>query len=612
VKLLRVRCSLILAGCLLATASLSFAAARSFGQADGANAADGADVAQLIEELGSENFATREKAQNELKALGVRAFDALYAAQSHEDIEIALRAQYLVRSLNIEWSQDDASAEVKRILRGYDELENVDRKSRMDRLASLEQDEGLAALVRLVRYETSPNLAKQGALLVMNRPRSDDGAVRARQAAIIREALGRSQREATIWLSAYAETLEDEAASAAKWAELADAEFQRFQETPVEPDREVVRDLLRWNAALLERLERKDEARQVVKRSLELLTEDRQQLIEAVDWLLARGEWEEIESIADKFAETFGRSTELNWRLAEAQLKRGDAELAAKTAEKAFEREADDVVNHLEAAFWLQDRGLFDWAEKEYRHVISLEVIGSPYDLYARLLLSEMLHDLERELPAAETLAPAVEAMDKDPAISRILPRFNREPGSLRSRLHYFYAKHEEQQSNREKQRDQLKQAIASDTNDADVLIAMFRLPEADDAWKNETRQSIQKAANHFRSEIKRVAAEYEQAASEKDRDDLKRELAHAHNQFAWLVSNTEGDFDEALECSLKSLELRPQTSGYLDTLGRCHFAKGDLENAIATQTRAVELEPHSLQIRRQLELFQKAASEKK
>jgi len=72
-------------------------------------------------------------------------------------------------------------------------------------------------------------------------------------------------------------------------------------------------------------------------------------------------------------------------------------------------------------------------------------------------------------------------------------------------------------------------------------------------------------------------------------------------------VANTEGDYDEALRSSQRSLELRPETAGYLDTLGRCYFAKGDYKNAVFHQSRAVELEPHSQQIRRQLELFQKA-----
>lgn len=569
-------------------------------------------VARLIEQLGAENFATREKAQNELKEIGVKAFESLFEAQSHADIEIALRAQHLVRSLDIDWAQTGDSAEVKRILRGYDDLEDMDRKSRMDRLAALPSDEGAAAICRLVRYETSNHLAKQGALLVMNRPLPKEASDRQRQAERIRAALGASRRDAAVWLFTFAQTLEDEAGSVDRWAELVAAEHDRFNQAPSDPDREVVRDLLRWNAAFLDRIGRRDQATAVIRRSLDLLTDDRQQLLETVDWLIERSAWEAIEELATRFAGMFERSTLLSYRLAESQLKRGQREQAAATAEAAFKLEAEDLQSHLEAAFSLQDRGLFDWAEKEYRHVIGLEMVGAPYDLYSRFLLSEMLHDLERELAAAEVLAPAIAAMDKDPDVVRTLSRFNREPGGLRSRMHYFYALHEASQGNRAKQREHLLEGVKHDPNDADVLIAMHRLPDSDDEWRKNTSELIKAAADHFRTQIKQLSAEMEQAPNEKDRDEIGRELAGANNQFAWLVGNTEGDFDEALACSLKSLELRPDTSGYLDTLGRCYFAKGDFENAVKHQARAVELEPHSLQIRRQLQLFEQALADKK
>ena len=64
------------------------------------------------------------------------------------------------------------------------------------------------------------------------------------------------------------------------------------------------------------------------------------------------------------------------------------------------------------------------------------------------------------------------------------------------------------------------------------------------------------------------------------------------YNQWAWLVTNTEGDFAQAVQHSLRSLELAPDEPSYLDTLGRCYFAAGDVENAIKSQRKAVELAP--------------------
>ena len=84
------------------------------------------------------------------------------------------------------------------------------------------------------------------------------------------------------------------------------------------------------------------------------------------------------------------------------------------------------------------------------------------------------------------------------------------------------------------------------------------------------------------------------------------------YNQYAWLVGNTEGDFDEAVRCARKSLELQPEEGGYYDTLAHVYFGKGDLENAVKYQTKAAQLDPHSGLIRGKLELFRKKLQEKK
>ena len=94
-----------------------------------------------------------------------------------------------------------------------------------------------------------------------------------------------------------------------------------------------------------------------------------------------------------------------------------------------------------------------------------------------------------------------------------------------------------------------------------------------------------------------------------------QRNSATPLNQFAWLVGNTLGESDpvlaeEAIRCSHKSLEFNPDAAGYFDTLGRCYYAKGDIENALKYQAEAVRLDPHSGLIRRQLEFFKRSRKE--
>ena len=121
----------------------------------------------------------------------------------------------------------------------------------------------------------------------------------------------------------------------------------------------------------------------------------------------------------------------------------------------------------------------------------------------------------------------------------------------------------------------------------------------------------IKTAADGFRRDIAESENELRKAVDPDSREELHRELANTCNQFAWLVGNTEGDFQEAVRISRRSVELSPQAGGLWDTLGRCYFAAGDLPNAIKAQQRAMKFEPHSGQMQRQLELFQKTLAEK-
>ena len=83
---------------------------------------------------------------------------------------------------------------------------------------------------------------------------------------------------------------------------------------------------------------------------------------------------------------------------------------------------------------------------------------------------------------------------------------------------------------------------------------------------------------------------------------------ARAFNQYAWLVGNTTGDYQRAVEYSRKSLELRNwESASYLDTLGHCYFGAKDYENAVKYQQQAVDMDPESLGMRRQLNVFRQA-----
>jgi tetratricopeptide (TPR) repeat protein len=91
---------------------------------------------------------------------------------------------------------------------------------------------------------------------------------------------------------------------------------------------------------------------------------------------------------------------------------------------------------------------------------------------------------------------------------------------------------------------------------------------------------------------------------------------ASPYNQWAWLVSNTEGDFQKAIRYSQRSLELNKHGEGgaasFLDTLGRCYFAAGDYENAVKYEREAISKNDYLQVMKRQLAEFEQALVKQK
>jgi tetratricopeptide (TPR) repeat protein len=561
-----------------------------------------AKISQLITALGAEQYVRREKAQDELRRLGLQAFDALLDAQYHEDIEIALRARYLLRSMPIPWTDDRDPPAVEDIMRSYEEGGREERLNRMEQLALLEESQGVPALCRLTRFETDRVLSKQAALLVMNHTAPTDAEPRGVVSRRIRAEVGNSRRTAADWLRNYAGTLVDGSGSLAEWHRIAQTEETTLARFPDHTDRRVVRDLLRWFAELLLELDQRGEAESMIRRVAQYLESDRHELFDVLDWSLEREAWFVADMLAERFPENFQEEPLLLYRWAEAQQKHGDQALADKTAQRAMDLDPENLERHIETAKRLTDRMLYDWAENEFRHVIDTCPADDENGLEARLYLSDLLFDLERLLESAEVMQAAVEAVDAD---MKLLQNFGHSPGELRSRMHYRFAMHFAAQGDTQQQRERLEEAIDDNQYDVDVLIAMHRLPEADPEWRQDTVARIKAVAGTLLDAARRYEEILEDRVSERMRGEVKRRVASFYNQFAWLVANTEGDFQEALRASHRSLALSPDNPSFLDTLGRCYYAVGDLENAVKYQKRAVKLEPYTQTMRRQLKLFQ-------
>lgn len=609
----------ILSSLSLAACAVLFLGA--LGAAEGARAtaaevdvtADEAAIRRLVDQLGAPQFAAREKAQAELQRLGLSAFDFLYEAQQHDDIEISLRARFLVKALQSAWASQWDSLDVRRILTDYGSENEAGRRSRLEQLLRLDNQQGIKPICQLVRYEASPALSKHAALMVMRLPQPDDKAGRDALVRTIATAVGGSKRPASAWLRTYSRTLAEADSTLDSWEQLCAEELSTFGEQPEHSAREIARELLRWYAELLHQRGQHERVSRVAQQTFDLHDGTPRQLVDTAGWLMKNGWWSLMDELAERFSHDFKSRASLLYYLAESQSKRGLTEVAEQTVEQALKLDPEQPRVHRILAYELQERGLLNWAEREYRCTLELVDVGSEDDMVARSLLSEMLHDSGKDQAAATALEPLIEAMDRDESIGkRFAQTFGREPNSFRSRFHYFRAQ-EYANSNPQEHWKHLQAGIQADPTDADVLIGLYRAPGQNEEAKESVREKIEEAAGAFREEIEDYSRKLEQSQARNETDYVayyERILANSCNQLAWLISNTEGDFDEAVRCSHRSLELRPEEpASYLDTLGRCYFAKGDLENAIKHQSRAAALQPHSGLIRRQLELFQNLRS---
>ena len=248
------------------------------------------------------------------------------------------------------------------------------------------------------------------------------------------------------------------------------------------------------------------------------------------------------------------------------------------------------VYLYLDTATFFRNRGKIDWAAGVYGQVSRLNI---PQAIpLAQLGLAEMFHDMGRNQEAVA----ALEVIAKLLETRRLRSADYTSTEQVRARQHFFLACLARSRDDMEKYRAELLKAVETDPNELDALIALYRMPDLDEETRKRTVAMIETAAEQLRQEA---------AASPED--------PSGHNQFAWLVGNTTGDMQEALDHALQAVELSPESGAYLDTLAHVYFyGVKDYDKAVETQAKAVKFMPHSGLIVEKYELFRKAAAEKK
>jgi tetratricopeptide (TPR) repeat protein len=611
-------------------------------------------INDLIEELGSESYATRIRARNQLQRYGLEAFDALRDALDHSDSEIVSAARYLISSMDVNWAKESDPKAVREILFEYGAQRETERLARIEMLGRMPGRTATAALARLARFDPSLPLSRRAAMLVLQQPIDEDNDRRLVFAERILDIVGSNERDACRWLAAYADDLRKGQFQTEQWqAVVLEQRRQVDLRASSAIHADSVMELIRVLATRAIEEDSRDAALAIVQEHIDLVTPQTRELSEHADWSVKHGLFPVVRSLYERNLHLFHDNAELLYSAAQAFDELENESKASELADQAIaiksfpgqsigatepasegdrdgeEKDEDSQQEisdtrvqelgyaHYQVAQTLRLRGRFGWAERELKLVAEHCDLEMPIGAFARFNLARMFSEQLRHQDAVDAVSPLVERLKKD-------RDYKSEMNSRLSRLNEIHSLFEyESALARLKKgprtaevlaevKEQMQTAYRYDSRNIDILIRMYRLEDPNDpAWKPRVVEQIVKYQEKLRQYIGRLDARRKVS----QRDELDAELAEQLNQFAWLVANTEGDYDRALKSSLRSLELTPNddSSGLaarLDTCARCYFAVGELEKAVQTQKKAIALDPYSPPMLRQLEQFQAALAD--
>ncbi len=303
-------------------------------------------IDRLIQQLGSEHYATRQQAQEELRRIGVVALDQLHAAILHSDPQIATLARYMIRSSFINWTNENDPMDVRKLLEHYGTGDSALRAERIERLAAMEDGRGLSALLRIARYEVEGRLNRLAALLVLD-PSIKSGRKRSqgqtsRDWDSVLAVASQGGNEACRWLNQYAaDKVGQQPIQPDFWIQAVHREWELLKDGSGETTREFVEDFTKFVSELLLTNQRRDDALQVARKLLELEFHDRDRVFKAFDWSLwgLDRDFPELllELSEQPWMQRF-RYARIDYLRAEALAKLGREKEAEELAEQVFRR----------------------------------------------------------------------------------------------------------------------------------------------------------------------------------------------------------------------------------------------------------------------------------
>ncbi len=524
---------------------------------------DGTAIDSLITQLGDADFLVREDAQKQLLKLGIAAQGNLQKALSQNDLEIHRRVVYLLQSIPQTWEQESDSPELKSFLIHYRRGGVLSRISLLDVLNRLPFDLRFSALDRIINREQEDSSAWLAAISVWYYRPTDNSLTEFERK--LRVLLDRQEKKDDLavktlrFLVDYPAVRED----ANTWFDQQYANKDRlFQGRPKSSM------IARYIATILtEYARRETEA---------ALTPDQ----------LAGASKIEFTPI------TWGQNSKTTVKVGDisSRYSRSDRQIIPILISLGRENEFAAQDQFLSSLAYIPLYGPLCLLHRDNTSAASdwivWETSGGTGSINSQILFrmfAETLHDHDYDQLAAAILSKADSRKMKD---------------DDKSRIQLFKACNAQKEGKTEAQWEYVQKALRLDSTEEDSIIMQWELcqipPDKLDfeGITDEIRKKQEEALDARLLEIEKLIRSDEYGNDK------------YYNQYAWLAVKTNRNLDKALNNGLSAVENNPQSSACLDTLAHVYVAQGEFDKAIDLQKQALELDPASYSLYKNLQNF--------
>jgi tetratricopeptide (TPR) repeat protein len=542
-----------------------------------------AQISELIEQLRSDDAATRQSAATAITNMGEQARPAIMQLVRSQDPGLRQQAAQIL--LNLPWYIPSDPPQVKKLLVGYGSPDIEIRREIVGALALLEKGAGLDALSRLMGEEPSP--AVQWSIVSCLRQVGNLDGFRTLQAP--------ADNSRMLALCGYAKLSADMPAAMDDLRQCAELEFADPADDNGEFD--FVIRMLCESACQHKRYE------------------------EAADWRrreLARGSISDGEGIPTALVELFAlqgdfgpikgldddirragddlQRPKLQYSLARMYRQMGDVAKADVARQAAFAGSASRMQRY-DVGDFLCDHGWNDLAEPELKAYLQMNspeggIEAAQADANVHLRLAGIAIERDDDQTAAHEKEQAMLLLPKDAILNKTDAaghEWTVGPGAIWAEIYWRYlraavAKHNEHEVNR-----RLEQLLQLKPTDADIAIEVVPL---------------------LRQRGRAVDANL---MFQWSYDDMKKDLdldpgdPEKLNGLAWLCAKCDRNLPDAQFWAAKAAEIAPDNAAILDTDAEVNFHLGRADEAVRLETKAISLQPDDRFMKLQLARFKAA-----